>query len=72
MPREVVVFAIYDQHIITHIILLSYYNNTLKVVAKGGRRVEGGKSLVETTGSLTQTGVSTCKRSEATSGRWVW
>ena len=35
----------------------SYYNNTLKIKANGGRWVEGGKSLVETTGSLTQTGV---------------
>ena len=35
----------------------SYYNNTLKIKAKGGRRVEGGTCLVETTGSLTQTGV---------------
>ena len=33
-----------------------YYNNTLKIKANGGRWVEGGKSLVETTGSLTQTG----------------
>ena len=35
-----------------------YYNNTFKVAARGGRSVEGGNSLVETTGSLTQTGVS--------------
>ena len=38
----------------------SYYNNTLKIKANGGRWVEGGKSLVETTGSLTQTGVLQC------------
>ena len=35
----------------------SYYNNTLKIKAIGGRWVEGGKSLVKTTGSLTQIGV---------------
>ena len=39
------------------VISVNIYNNTLNVVAKGGRKVEGGKSLVETTGSLTQTGV---------------